>query len=98
MKMIYDERETSTAKYMKNRTALGELYKQCISYGLDNCGPLWMDWMNAGDQFTKISYDYDHGVKFNQETLTNLYNMKLPENLLLVKRIIKLTRLGVESN
>jgi len=95
--MEYDERETNYSKFIKNRTAILKLYKQCVSYGLDNSGVEWMDWMNAGDEFAKIAYDYDHGFHFKQDTLTKLYNIKLPENIILVKRIIKLTRLEVET-
>ena len=98
MIMEYNEKETEYAKFTKNRTALGKLYNQCVSYGLDNCGPLWIEWCNIGDEFSKISYDYSHGKKFNQNTLTKLYNMKLPENIVLAKRIIKLIKLEIENN
>ena len=53
--MEYDEKETELAKYLKNSTALRNLYKQCISYGLNNSGEEWTDWINAGDEFAKIS-------------------------------------------
>lgn len=96
MKMNYDERETEYVKFMKNRTAIGKLHDQCVSYGLDYSGPGWMNWADAADEFAKMSWDYDHGVEFKQESLTRLYNMKLPNNIIVVKRIIKLTRIGIE--
>ena len=95
--MEYDEKETELAKYLKNSTALRNLYKQCISYGLNNSGEEWTDWINAGDEFAKISFDiYHHGFKFKQETLTKLYNMKLPNNIIVVNRVLKIIKLDNE--
>ena len=94
--MEYDERETKMSKFIKNREALGNLYTMCISYALDHSGEGWIEWMNAGDEFAKIFYDYSHGVKIKQEILTKLYNIKLPNNIIVANRLLKLIKLENE--
>lgn len=94
--MEYDERETDYVKYIKNRTVLGNLHNQCISYGLNHSGDGWMDWMNAGEEFAKIQYDYEHGNNINLDVLIKSYNITLPNNIIVVQRLIKLIRITNE--
>jgi len=94
--MVYDERETDYVKHIKNRTALGKLYDQCVSHGLNCSGEGWMEWTKLADEFVSILYDLEHGRKINLDILIKSYDTKLPNKIIVVQRLIKLMKMTNE--
>lgn len=56
-----------------------------------------MEWQYFKIQFNNLLCDYDNGIKLNEELILKLNDIKFNDNLITIKRLIKLIKIVVRE-
>jgi hypothetical protein len=95
--MIYSEEVYKKARNLKIRYSLIKLRDQCdfkIENFKENEKYLNIfDWISLKKDFKKLISDYDEGINLNEELILKMYDIKLNDNIISIKRLIKLIRI-----
>ena len=94
--MIIDSEVEKKARMLTCRFSLLKLIVQCNKHSQEEFSisiDSWLKWHELKKEFKKLLEDYDNGCKLNEELLIKIYDMKLTNNPIIVKRLIKLIRI-----
>jgi len=92
----YSQKDIEQGKILKNRFTLLKLREHCasmsakeFSININN----WIQWRSLNKELDNLLDYYDNGGKINEDLLIKLNDKKLENNLITVKRLVKLIRI-----
>ena len=95
--MEYSEEVYKKSRNLKIRFSLVKLRDQCNSkiefYQYNENYLTIFDWVLLKRDFIKLLSDYDNGINLNEELILKIYDIKLNNNILSIKRLIKLIKI-----
>lgn len=96
--MEYSTETLHRARNLKIRFSLVKMRDQCNSK-IENFHHSHrpysdiFDWVDLKKEFIKLLSDYDKCIKLNEEFIIQLYNIKFNDNILAIRRLIKLIKI-----
>jgi len=94
----YSDDVIEKSRNLKIRFSLVKMRDQCESkiqnfILFHNTFSNMCEWQNFKQQFNNLLHDYDSGIKLNDELIIKLYDIKFNNNLIAIKRLIKLIKI-----
>jgi len=96
-----DEKDIKYSRVLTCRYTLLKLIDQCNGYIYNNEPAIYMskdlinfcDWLTLRKDIEKLLLYYDNGGEINEDFCISLYDIKITNNPILVKRLIKLIKI-----